>query len=125
MKSNTNLLELHPDAIAIVGMCGRFAGAADLAAFWEHLAAGRVARETYERDELIARGVAPGLVDDPAYVPAGMPMHGVAAFDSEFFGLSAKQADWMDPQIRLFLEVCWHAMEDAGYDVGRDRKSVV
>jgi acyl transferase domain-containing protein/acyl carrier protein len=119
MKSNTNLLELHPDAIAIVGMCGRFAGAADLAAFWEHLSAGRVARETYERDELIARGVAPGLVDDPAYVPAGMPMHGVAAFDSEFFGLSAKQADWMDPQIRLFLEVCWHAMEDAGYDVGR------
>jgi len=104
MIANTNLVDKHPDAVAIVGMSGRFGGAGDLATFWDNLAHGRIAREEYSHNELIDRGVTPALATDPAYVPAGMPMSGIEMFDSDFFGMSAKQADWMDPQIRLFLE---------------------
>ncbi|EHP44783.1 amino acid adenylation protein [Cupriavidus basilensis OR16] len=100
-------------------MSGRFSGAADLTAFWDNLCAGQEGRQVYSRDTLLANGVAPVVLDDPAYVKAGMPMADIDCFDAEFFTISAKQATWMDPQIRLFLEVCWHAMEDAGYDVTR------
>jgi acyl transferase domain-containing protein len=119
MNSTQDLLAKHPDAIAIVGMSGRFSAAPDLAAFWENLCAGRESREVYSREMLEAHGVGAALLDDPAYVKAGMPMADIDCFDAEFFSVSAKQATWMDPQIRLFLEVCWHAMEDAGYDVSR------
>jgi hypothetical protein len=40
----------------------------------------------------------------------------VEMFDASFFGYSPKDAALMDPQQRLFLEVCWEAFENAGYD---------
>ncbi len=40
----------------------------------------------------------------------------VEMFDESFFGYSPKDAALMDPQHRLFLEVCWETFENAGYD---------
>ncbi|WP_394836501.1 SDR family NAD(P)-dependent oxidoreductase [Pendulispora rubella] len=40
----------------------------------------------------------------------------VDAFDAAFFGISAREAQQMDPQQRLFLELAWQAFEDAGID---------
>ncbi|HLM66614.1 MAG TPA: type I polyketide synthase, partial [Longimicrobium sp.] len=37
-------------------------------------------------------------------------------FDTSFWNFTVKQAQIMDPQIRLFLEASWHALEVAGYD---------
>src|SRR6185503_13527036 len=36
-------------------------------------------------------------------------------FDAAFFGINPKEAELMDPQQRLFLEICWECMERAGY----------
>lgn len=38
----------------------------------------------------------------------------VAGFDSEFFGITEREAVAIDPQHRLLLEVSWEAMEHAG-----------
>ena len=39
---------------------------------------------------------------------------GIAAFDPLFFNISPLEAEWMDPQHRLFLQEAWRALEDAG-----------
>ncbi|MFH8367378.1 beta-ketoacyl synthase N-terminal-like domain-containing protein [Streptomyces sp. NPDC018031] len=39
-------------------------------------------------------------------------------FDARFFNISPKEADHLDPQQRLALEVSWEALEDAGIDPG-------
>ena len=52
----------------------------------------------------------------PTYVPARPVLEDVHLFDAAFFGVYPKEAELMDPQQRGFLECCWEAIEDAGYD---------
>lgn len=40
----------------------------------------------------------------------------IVSFDATFFGVHAKQADVMDPQLRLLLEVTYEAIVDSGYN---------
>ena len=42
-------------------------------------------------------------------------LDGVDLFDAAFFGISPLEAQLIDPQHRLFLEIAWHALEHAGY----------
>ncbi|KAL9047331.1 MAG: hypothetical protein Q9214_000058 [Letrouitia sp. 1 TL-2023] len=44
----------------------------------------------------------------------GYFVEGIEDFDSSFFNISPKEAEMMDPQQRLSLEVCWEALESAG-----------
>ena len=37
-------------------------------------------------------------------------------FDPLFFNISPIEAERMDPQQRVFLQACWHAIENAGYN---------
>jgi len=36
-------------------------------------------------------------------------------FDASFFGVHPKQANGMDPQLRMLLEVTYEALHDAGW----------
>ncbi len=126
----------HPyrgDEIAVVGMAGRFPGAADLDTFWWNLCAGVDAIYDYTDDELSALGIGPGLLADPRHVRAAGRLGGgmdggidaVADFDAEFFSFGAEEAARTDPQHRLFLETAWEAMENAGHVPGAGQEPSV
>ena len=109
----------HPGAIAIVGMAGRFPGAAGVDELWRALRAGEEAVRFFRDDELLAAGVPAADLADPSYVKARPVLDGVDLFDAAFFGFSPRDARILDPQHRLFLEHCWQALENAGYDPAR------
>ncbi|HVT27108.1 MAG TPA: type I polyketide synthase, partial [Lacipirellulaceae bacterium] len=103
------------DGVAIVGMGGRFPGAATVAAFWQNQLQGVEAISRFGVEDLEISNPSVALAD-PNYVPARSVLNGVDSFDSEFFGIYPREAELMDPQQRLFLESCWQTFEDAGYD---------
>jgi phthiocerol/phenolphthiocerol synthesis type-I polyketide synthase E len=103
------------DAVAIVGMAGKFPGAHDLDAFWQNLRGGVDSVRRLDRAELAALGVPAAVAEDPAFVPAVALPPGFDELDAPFFGISHREAEVMDPQHRLFLECAWEALESAGY----------
>ena len=112
--------EVQPlQGIAIVGMAGRFPGARTLEHFWENLRDGVESVSFFSDEELLAAGVDPAQLADPAYVRAKAVLDDVAGFDAAFFGFTPREAELMDPQHRVLLECAWEALEDAGYDPER------
>ena len=105
--------------VAVIGMAGRFPGAADLEGFWRNVREGVECISFFSPDELRLSGIPTFLSENPAYVPARAVLDGLELFDPGFFGFSPRDAAYMDPQHRLFLECTWEAMEDGGYDPRR------
>jgi acyl transferase domain-containing protein len=108
------------DGIAIVGMSGRFPGAADVDAFWRNIKDGVESVTQFDPSELDIPRPA-DATDDPnaRYICAKGILDDVDMFDARFFGILPREAELMDPQHRLFLEICWEAMERAGHDPQR------
>ena len=109
------LEEEYCNAVAVVGMAGRFCKAPDLETFWHNLCAGFEAARRLTSEELEASGCNRAYASHPAFVPVCAQMEDVDKFDAPFFGLSTGEALDMDPQLRLMLETSWHALEQAGY----------
>jgi amino acid adenylation domain-containing protein len=105
------------EGVAIIGMAGRFPGARSVAEFWRNQLNGIESISHFTVDELEVPGAAE-LARDPNYVRARSILEDVDQFDPEFFGIYPREAELIDPQQRLFLECCWQAFEDAGYDPG-------
>lgn len=104
--------------IAIIGMAGRFPGADDLETLWRNLCAGVESISVFSREEL-GVGIDEAMRHDPDYVPARGIIEGIEMFDAAFFGIGALEASVMDPQQRVFLELAYAALENAGYDPER------
>ncbi|MEV7016528.1 acyltransferase domain-containing protein [Streptomyces sp. NPDC093991] len=110
--------DLRPgEPVAVVGMACRFPGADGVEAFWNLLEAGvdavrDVPEGRWKKDSA-------GYGDSDVSVgmtttEAGFLEGRIDEFDPLFFGISPREAQEMDPQQRLFLEVAWEALEDAG-----------
>nr|APD72068.1 type I polyketide synthase 3 [Streptomyces sp.] len=99
----------EPD-IAVVGIGCRLPGGVEgPAAFWELLV----------RGEDAVTQVPPGRWEQFGTTGEGTSRHGgflddVAGFDAAFFGTAPREAELMDPQQRILLEVAWEALEHAG-----------
>jgi acyl transferase domain-containing protein len=106
----------YEKGIAIVGMAGRFPGAPTVKDFWRNLTEGVEAIHFASEAELTTAGIDPDLISHPDYVPASGTVHEPDYFDASFFGFSAREAEIIDPQQRVFLECAWDALEDAGCD---------
>ncbi|WP_341269070.1 polyketide synthase [Morganella morganii] len=120
MNTEEQLNRHYPDGepIAVIGYAGRFPDAADSDAYWANLLAGRECNRQFSRRELLDAGISAAVIDDPAYVPCGTVVPGADTFDAELFGYSRQEAELIDPQQRLFLQIAWHALEHAGYAPG-------
>lgn len=103
--------------IAIIGMSGKFPMAADLQVFWDNLLRGK---------DSVGQFPANRMAEVNSYLTAaGMPtlspeqfrekgfLESIDKFDNKFFGISYKEACLMNPAHRIFLEVVWHAIQDA------------
>jgi len=106
------------NAIAIVGLAARVPGADDLDQFWDHICQGDNLIQRFTPDQL-QDAVSDETRRDPAYVPARSVLKDVEQFDAKFFGILPREAELMDPQARVFLEICVEALDDAGLDPDR------
>ncbi|OYE06089.1 type I polyketide synthase, partial [Nostoc sp. 'Peltigera membranacea cyanobiont' 232] len=108
--------EFNNSEIAIIAVAGRFSGAKDIESFWHNLRDGVESISWLTDEELINSGVSLDLLNHPNYVKASSVLSDIELFDANFFAYSAKEAELIDPQQRLFLELAWEAVEKAGYD---------
>ncbi|MGE5341276.1 MAG: amino acid adenylation domain-containing protein [Candidatus Omnitrophota bacterium] len=104
--------------VAVIGMAGRFPGASNIDELWENLKNGVESITFFSRSELEASGADETLINHPNYVNAAGILQGIEYFDASFFGYTPLEAEIMDPQIRIFHECAWQALEDAAYDPG-------
>ncbi|MEZ4662208.1 MAG: polyketide synthase [Caldilineaceae bacterium] len=105
------------EGIAIIGMAGRFPGAANLDEFWRNLRNGvNSIVEIADAQLNLSDSDRAVMAGNPNYVKMAASIKDADLFDANFFGIFPKEAQVMDPQHRLFLECAWQALEDAGYD---------
>ena len=104
--------ERHED-IAVIAMAGRFPGANTIEKLWENLKEGKETISFFSREELDP-SISAAIKNDPDYVSARGVIADADKFDASFFGINTKLADLMDPQQRIFLEICWEALEKGG-----------
>ncbi|MEV0325668.1 SDR family NAD(P)-dependent oxidoreductase [Micromonospora echinospora] len=107
------------EPIAIVGLAARLPGAADVHEFWRNLVDGVESVTTFTREEQLARGATVEEVDDPSWVHKAPVLEAFDEFDAGLFGMTARETELTDPQHRIFLESCYTALQDAGYDPAR------
>ncbi len=108
------------DPVAIIGMSGRYATAANLDELWERLHSGESCITEIPAARWPLEGFYHSSPEDAvrlgkSYGKWGGFLEDFAAFDPLFFNISAKDAAAISPQERLFLEACWQALEDAAH----------
>jgi len=113
--SENEELRRWKDHIAIIGMSARFPRSRSVKEFWERLMAGEILTSEFTREDLREAGADEAALGSPDYVPRGNSIEDADQFDAEFFGLSRRDAEIMDPQQRVFLECAWEALEHSGY----------
>ncbi|MDB4986848.1 MAG: sle, partial [Myxococcaceae bacterium] len=113
---------VHAEQIAIVGVSGRYPDADDLETFWANLSSGRRSIREVSSERWDARPFFdPTRKKNRTYNTLGGFLSGVNQFDPQFFGILPSDAAAIDPQERLFLEVCWDLLEQAGHNGSRTR----
>lgn len=116
-KTSASNALVDSDPIAIIGLSGRYPESVDIEAYWENLRDGKDCireipesrwnwREYYSEDR---------SDNGHHFSKWGGFISGVDEFDPRFFNISPREAIFLDPQERLFLQHTWMAIEDAGY----------
>nr|AKL71649.1 NocP [Nostoc sp. CCAP 1453/38] len=105
------------EKIAIIGVGCRFPGADNPASFWELLsskvdAIKELPSRPFDWDKLHEHSVVPTTGESKSVL--GGFLEKVDHFDPHFFQISPKEAERLDPQQRLVLEVAWESLENAG-----------
>ena len=86
IDSSSNSLPLN--AIAVVGMAGRFPGASSVSAFWHNLRRGEESIVTLSEDDLLAAGISEKVLTNHSYVRRAAVLDGIDEFDADFFAFT-------------------------------------
>ncbi len=115
--NKTNKNQTSVNDVAIIGMGLRFPKSNSLDEFWTHLKAGRsliseVDPKRWDKRKYYGNPRKGGNKTNSIW--AGF-LEDADCFDADFFNISPREAETMDPQQRMTLELAWQAIEDAGY----------
>jgi len=107
---------LSNEPIAIIGMSCRFPGAKDTTEFWNNLvnktdSIDVIPPERWNFSDYYSEEQAPFKMISKW----GGFLKDIDLFDEQFFSISPREAEVMDPQQRIMLEQVYHLMENAGY----------
>ena len=100
--------------IAIVGMSGKFPNAENIDQLWEKLIHGEELLDFATEETYKERNIDLSHFEDPDRIQAYSNVADASFFDAPFFKYQKSEAKLMDPQIRVFHEMAWAALEDAG-----------
>ncbi len=115
-KIKTDALPDLPDtAVAIVGLGARLPGADSIDEFWNHLRQGKNLIEPHD-PETLEDNFTTEQRSAKNYVPVRPDLPDAGMFDAKFFSMYPREAAITDPQARVFLEICYEALEDSGHD---------
>ncbi|MBF0225156.1 MAG: SDR family NAD(P)-dependent oxidoreductase [Desulfobacterales bacterium] len=111
--------ESKDDDIAIIGIAGRYPNSPDLETFWKNIFQGKECTSEIPNDHwnflpYFEKG---GQTPNKTYSKWGGFIIDADKFDPLFFSISPREAELMDPQVRVLMETTWHAVEDAGYSI--------
>jgi acyl transferase domain-containing protein/enoyl-CoA hydratase/carnithine racemase/acyl carrier protein/NAD(P)-dependent dehydrogenase (short-subunit alcohol dehydrogenase family) len=114
----SNVGRRHDQPVAIIGMAGQFPQASNLDQYWKNISNGKnciseVPLSRWDIDEIFQAGEPLAGKTNSKWIGA---LDEYDKFDPLFFTISPTEAETMDPQQRLFLQSCWHSIENAGYN---------
>ena len=114
------------EEVAIIGMSCRFPGGAinpDL--YWNVLKNGKDVIEEIPKERWDNNSIYDSDTNalGHSYARHGGFLKDIDKFDNEFFRISPIEAESIDPQIRLLLELSYEAIEDAGIDLNQIKKT--
>ncbi|MGK0290543.1 MAG: 3-oxoacyl-(acyl-carrier-protein) synthase/pimeloyl-ACP methyl ester carboxylesterase, partial [bacterium] len=103
--------------IAIIGLSAKLPGAKDQEEFWENLKTGKnivteIPAKRWNKEHWYDEDKDN---EQSSYCKWGCFLDDVDQFDPLLFNISPKEAVQIDPQERLFLQIAWETLEDAGY----------
>ncbi|HEY3366498.1 MAG TPA: SDR family NAD(P)-dependent oxidoreductase [Symbiobacteriaceae bacterium] len=106
-----------PRSVAIIGMSGRYPGCRHVRELWKNLLANKdlITEIPSDRWDWRQHDGDPLGDEEKTNIRWGGFMDDIRRFDAEFFRISRREAELMDPQQRLTIEEAWRAIEDAGY----------
>ena len=101
--------ERWQNAVAIIGVAGRFPGADNVEQLWHNLCEGRESIRPIATEEL-EDGLTEAQRGNGKYVAARALLDNVDMFDAEFFRILPREAEVADPQQRVLMECAWEAL---------------
>ncbi|MCH2155318.1 MAG: acyltransferase domain-containing protein [Opitutales bacterium] len=117
-------MDHNDNAIAVIGMAGRFPGAPNVDVFYENLCKGIEGISFFDEGTMLAAGIDVDTLRRPDFVSAKPGIPNIDQFDAGYFGINPSETIQMDPQHRIFLECCVTALNDANIDPARTNASI-
>jgi amino acid adenylation domain-containing protein/FkbH-like protein/FkbM family methyltransferase len=110
--------------IAIISYAGIFPGGKDVQAYWENLIQGKNCITHFSDGDLKLHHGSEKYIKSSNFIKSCGKIDGIDLFDADFFGFTPREACLLDPQYRIFLEICWQALQFSGYNPEKAKETI-